>query len=646
MSTLVQRAQDYLQAGGFVARRAGANFLEFQRAAGGGEPERILLWADDQPLPASQSLADGDRAMRDQREAALLQAFETEMRTAPSATGYYLVNRRLGLSQKFVTEATRLLGNRGGIRVPIEFFDTAYKIDGTDARRARSVLSDMLTLSDRVKRVAQPFSIRRGLDPNAREEVEGDLVEYLETALLEPNQGPKLRFIDGGAGSGKTVAFNALVASLYREFIEAKKSRDGRCRPIVFLPDHIRGKQIGYIEDIVAAMAETDVADVASPAQFGWLLQNGFSLWMFDGLDEFYANSSDFFQYIDAALSAPGSQAQFIICTRHSLFSSSPQMRAFIERKLAEDKTVEIYELAPWTPNAWREMAWLELENGRSGAKQSARVNAFLSALDKPKEIAELARLPFYCRVLLDRFKLDGTLPNDEFDVLSFVIDRMIDREHSKKIFRWRDFLDIDVLSEAFAAEVAELDPSFLEESKLRATITTMLDTAGRELLMELIGGLAHLQRRTPAAPAVGAGFSVEDVRELFGNSYVAVDPTDPELKRLMTVVVRFAFFGPGRKAGTVDFTHPILGDYLAARYAAAMLQREAAAGGHDAAAQTALVARAIGAAEIGPQSVFLRYLAREARHDKAVRSLLERAQAHLGRSKSALGEALQHILR
>ena len=46
---------------------------------------------------------------------------------------------------------------------------------------------------------------------------------------------------------------------------------------------------------------------------------------------------------------------------------------------------------------------------------------------------------------------------------------------------------------------------------------------------------------------------------------------------RRLTALVQFAFFGAGRHAGTVDFTHPILAGYLAARYALILLRRGAA---------------------------------------------------------------------
>ena len=313
MTILAQQARSYLEAGGFWLVRERAGALHLQRESR-GKSEHILLWCDEEADSNGR-----DSSVRRRRETDLLCNFEREMRAAPRAVGYYLVDRRLGLSQNFVTEATRLLGSSGGIRVPAEFFDTAYKIDCAEARRARSAIGDVIALFEKVRRVAQPCSVRSSLAPGSRRDLHHDLVEYLETSLLHANPLPKLHLIDGAAGSGKTVAFNALVAALHRGFIAAKRARQDLLRPIVFLPQHLRGKSIGYVDDILAAVADTDVADLTSPDQFKWLLKHGRSLWMFDGLDEFYGGSPDFLSFLEEALTTRGSQAQFVICARDSL---------------------------------------------------------------------------------------------------------------------------------------------------------------------------------------------------------------------------------------------------------------------------------------------------------------------------------------
>ena len=121
-------------------------------------------------------------------------------------------------------------------------------------------------------------------------------------------------------------------------------------------------------------------------------------------------------------------------------------MRGFLERQMQRGAAVEVYELAPWGPKAWEEIAWLELEQGRDGAKCSKKVVQFVSALQASPTLADLARLPFYCTVMLDAYRAGKGLPKDELELLQSIVDRMVEREHGKDLFRWRDFVDLDAL--------------------------------------------------------------------------------------------------------------------------------------------------------------------------------------------------------
>ena len=265
----------------------------------------------------------------------------------------------------------------------------------------------------------------------------------------------------------------------------------------MFLPEHLRGRQVGYVDDVIAAVAETDIAELTTPEQFKWLLKNGHAIWMFDGLDEFYAGDSDFFSFVEEALNAPDSRAQFVICTRDSLLGSSPAFRAFLERQLAAGDTTEIFELSPWTSEAWRALAWLELEGGREGALDSPRVERFVATLERSSEIAALAQLPFYCSVMLSHFHGNGDMPHDELDVLDLLVDSMIRREHGKSVFQWQDFVDVEALAQSLEDEAVRLEVPVPDGDDLEAAVCRLLDEQAPELLFELIGGLAHRLRRT-----------------------------------------------------------------------------------------------------------------------------------------------------
>lgn len=627
-------ARSYLEAGGYQVRREASGFLDLVHPqATGGRPARLLVWSDDAELAASDTLNPAERAGRDKREEALTAAFRKELDAAPGAVGYYLVPGMRGLSSAFTKTAPAIL--RGGIRTPVLFFDTDYKVEMAGGSKVRSALGLILDQAARTRRAAQPFVIRRGLGPSDCTPGGADLVEHLETALTDPGRGARVRLIDGAAGSGKTVAFNALLLASFEEFKAAKASRTLRRRPIAFLPAHIRDEPIGYVDDVLDATSQAEMAQAVEADQLRWLLKHGHATWMFDGLDEFYAGDNDFFAFLEAELADPASQAQILVCTRDSLLSSNPAMRGFLERQFKRGGAVEVYELAPWGPKAWEEVAWLELEQGRDGARGSRKVTQFVAALQASPTLAELARLPFYCTVMLDTYRAGKGLPKDELELLGSIVDRMVEREHGKDLFRWRDFVDIEAL--AAAVDEANNDGEPVKApttSEMHGMLAEVLDGAGREALFELIEALAHQHRRNPAAGAGALG--VDDMRGVYGRAYASGDLADPDMERLLTLLVQFAFFGPARQPGAIDFTHHILADYLAGRYAVRLLRgvldRPVPAGGApsgrpsvaDSVRPISAFRQAIGTAPFADGSLFHRTIAQEVARDAGLRALVQ----------------------
>jgi hypothetical protein len=607
----------------------------------------VLVWSDDTALAPARELTATERAERDTREEALLAAFRKEMAAAPGAVGYYLVAGTRGLSATFAKTAPTVL--QGGIRVPVQFFDADYKADSARGGKVRSALGMILDQAARTRRAAQPFLIRRGLATQNCAPGGADLVEHLETVLRDAGRGARVRFIDGAAGSGKTVAFNALLHASFEEFKEAKAGHILRRRPIAFLPEHIRGEAIGYVDDVLDAAVDADMAQAVEPEQLRWLLKQGFASWMLDGLDEFYAGDNDFFAFLEAELADPASQAQILICTRDSLLSSNAAMRGFLERQLKRGSAVEVYELAPWGPKAWEEIAWLELEQGRDATKGSKKVMQFVSALQASPTLADLARLPFYCTVMLDAYKAGKGMPKDELELLQSIVDRMVEREHGKDIFRWRDFVDVEALAAAIdEATVGEQGSAAAKGADTRAMLAEVLDGEGRGALFELIEGLAHQHRRHPSAAADSGALDVDDLRGFYGRVYASADLADPEVERLLTLLVQFAFFGPARQPGAIDFTHHILADYLAGRFAVRLLRsvidRPAFAGEPgvgsglaDATRHISVFRQAIGTAPYAAGSLFHRTIAREMAQDAALRGLVDSLRgADPGRSNVA----------
>lgn len=638
----------------------------------------LLVWADDDVQAASSTLREQERAGRNARESELVAEFEREMAQAGSgARGYYLVLRRRGLSQAFISDATRILG--GGVRVPIEFFDSDYKSDQASARAARrSVMDGLLDEAATVRRIAQPFRLRTGLAPGDVKDVPGDLVEHLETAMMEAPQQPLLRFIDGGAGIGKTVAFNAIVKRLTDEFKEAKQQRTvHRLRPIVFLPEHLRAQQedeinarlsrdgrltdvvaatelqgqVRRVEELINATISSDMASVVKPEQLIWLLREGYSVWMFDGLDEVYSGDNRFFEFIGRILDAPGSRAQIVLCSRDSLISASGPVRAFLEARLATGRSIEVYELAPWGPAAWTDIAAMELEHGRAGAASSQKVRGFVSALSGSPALAELASLPFYCRVLLDHFRQHGALTGrgrglDEFDLIEMVVEKMLVREHGKGLFDWSDF--------AGATGIGDVDPGAIESGRTlwmglppedARRLIELIDDAGRDALLEMMGALAWIHTRTDG----GGELEAATIESIFEQSYGPPVTRDRQSRHLLTAMVQFAFFGKARASGAVSFTHPIVADYLAARYIVSLLQREADAPPNRQARDAGNVVRqALGNRPLAPGSALVRFARREAAQNPALAAYLtearERAEAGATVAEAFLSAVLEDL--
>ncbi len=654
MLPLYKATTRYLVRGGYRIEDASPGFAIAQYAGENlrDRPERILLWVGDDTLPASRALNTTGRDIRSSREDALLRDMIAEMQATQDAVGYFVVPNRQGYSADFISTATDTLqrggrDRRGGMRIPSEFFDTDYKMDTRSGRAAKA--SALGRLFDRVRsrhRVAQPFMRRTGLRPNDRRMVEGDLVEHLDLLFRDPVTRPTLRIIDGPAGSGKTVAFETLVVALYDEFIEAKKKQVGRPRPIVFLPDHIRGEAIsGYVDNVIDAAMEAEAAKPVEAEQLRFLLSQGYSMWLFDGLDEFFGNDNNFFEYLGSELANPESRAQVLICSRDSLLTSSTALHAFVQAQLAKGSAIELYELAPWGPEAWRKVAWMELEAGMTGRETSARVNGFVDALAASTELSQLATLPFYCIVLLDEFRKSSALPTDPLAVIDTIIDRMLTREGDKLVFEWRDFVDLDVLEDGTEAHESMATGTLADGHHGKTTIEHILDKTGRENLREMLGAIAHQRTRQTDMSDI----EIADLRNVLGPSYMdgtlAADDTD----RVLTSVVQFAFFGAGKKAGAVDFSHPILAEHLAANYGLGLLRAAAervakmpsASSLSRASAIKGAVRQALGTAKLARDTVFFRAFARGIAREPALLEFLTAARGLLGKDERRLSVSL-----
>ena len=541
----------------------------------------------------------------------LLSQFQSARTEHKKNQAYLIVPSLKGFSKDF----TDIARQKHAIKIltAVQFFDTIYKDEATETfggaieakKGAKTVFRNLYSQDVLKFRVHQPFHKKLNIAEDMDIETGDDLLESLLDDLATFPEKPLLRIVVGNAGAGKSIFFQALFTKLYDNFLQKKKSHIIAPRPIPFLPEHVQDheEKINTMDDLVNAVIEADVAGAAGPTLFEWLHENGYATWLFDGLDEFYAESDDFFPWLEDSLEH--GKSQILICVRDSLLTSSDKFVGFIENYIKKETKaqIDIYELTPWDHKARTTLAWLKLE-GRLPEKpdaQSPRVEGFLTKIDRP-EILELASLPYYCDLLLDQYqRKQDNLPEDEFELLDLALESLINREEKKVVFNWDVFIGREIYLRAMSViddEGAQKFQDFKEQQKLEKVLTDI----GRDRLIELLGYLAHSLRCAVRYPAE-SGISVEDVKAL-GEVYTEFGISQQVEPRVIASLVHFAFFGPGAQEGTIKFTHELMADYIAGRYALNNIINHFKQADH--------IGQMIGIRDDFEQSLFARYLAKE----------------------------------
>ena len=384
-------------------------------------------------------------------------------------------------------------------------------------------------------RVAQRYTAESA----AGEQREGD--DLLDTLFAELRSvgAPKVRVVVGRAGSGKSVLFNSLFHRLYEEFLDFKRRRVLRPRPVPFVPHHLRDAGVPRLPHVIDSVLHAEVAFPVAQRTFRWLLTQGFGTWLLDGLDELYAGDGEFFDYLTDFVTAAGSRAQVTLFCRDSLLSTSDTFEEFRELCGASD-LLTIYRLSEWDRRAKRAFAWLELEGRpeRNGEPASPAVGRFLRDLEAAPALDALSGLPFYCKLLLEEFR-DGHLQDheDEVSLLDFVVDRMIRREVDKGL------LDLD-----------------------------LLEGNGLDDWLEVI-----------AVSYVGDGRSEVDREQAMEYGRLVVrDGVEPEQQEhLLLSLLQFPLFRDTAGRAQFAFSHDMIAEALAARGYLRTLARDAVAVGH-----------------------------------------------------------------
>lgn len=595
--------EGFLAADGYAVERPAAHCFAGVREEAGSPTQRRYVWFTD---PVAGVVPDADGLLAD--FAAAREQLDA------SSQAFFVTPSLEGIGTAFRQQAA---ASGIGVRVPVQFFDTPYKADDDGAfgagrgREARSVFDAFVREHRNLDkaRVPQPFEALSALGGAVGGFAAGeDLLAHLAAEMTEAPEGPRLTIVMGNAGAGKSVLFASLFSLLNRQFSAEKKAQRSASRPVLFLPEHIRDCSVATLDGLLEAVAATDAASATRPSLMRFLNRAGFTTWMFDGLDEFFAGETDFVEALAASLT-PGSRAQTLICTRDSLLTSSSGLRDLIDRHIGDGR-VRLYELARWQRPSQRALAFVR-RVGRlpkpDEVGEPANVADFLAVLDRSEAAAELATLPFYCDLLLAEGAKEADSPKDELDLLARVVDGLIDREAGKLEggelgFRWdvfsgaENFVEMAEMVEAWGADA-------FAGARDRERLQAALEAIGRDRLMELIEGIAHQMRMTVAYPNEVQGLATEDIEDL-ANFYLDVGVAPTLEPRVLLAVVQLAFFGPGDGEGQVRFAHEIVADYLAARHAMRMIRS------HPESADA--IGQALGVRRDLDRSIILRFLARE----------------------------------
>ncbi|NMC35226.1 MAG: pentapeptide repeat-containing protein [Veillonellaceae bacterium] len=513
MRDLNQLVQTYLRAAGYHLLDQTSNLVIADKLAFAGDRDTRLVWI----TPPNTKIKDFVTL-----EHQLLRDFDEKTSIYPNARCHLVSHHRDGFSRNFRTEAKSM-----GIThlVPAQFFDTPFKHE--ESPESASAIKTLLNKDLLNRRVPQPFSI---LENGSTKPHSSDLLKHILDELIGTdawsNKNPCLRIIVGAAGIGKSVLFGSLFNNLYHHFIDQKTRQRKFYRPIPLIPDYLHSSSIIRYEALIDNFMNTDVAVQMSRGSFEWMLENGFSIWLFDGLDELYAGDIDFFEQLLDILTRPDSMAQIVICARDSLLSSSENFANFVQEFSSNShEMIKIYKLNDWDDSSRRIFTWFYFED-RYPQKdiEPPKIKQFLDKTRQSKSLKILSGLPYYCSLIIEEFNRDQTMDFDnDFTLLEHVISGIIQREVEKGLLK-RDFFEKDGLDE-------------------------WIETIALELYSENYKGLLKSKIEEYAQLVLRP--------ELLGKEYADI----------LQTLIRFPLFIQGIKPGVITYKHELLCEYLAGKY-------------------------------------------------------------------------------
>ena len=501
MSTLKDQVKSYLDTLGFAFPMQREELVVADKIGFGGIRDTYVIWV------VEETDSEEDRG-RIQRK--VLDEANEMVKQYPDARLWMITWTFGGFSRDFLDQCDVLHVNR---RVPIQFFDSPFRYE--ESSEVHSAIKTLLQFS-LASRIKQPFEfVTNGDDSNG----EDDLLEHLWQEYRTGAE-PGIRIVVGPAGVGKTWLFRSLFAQLYSQFQEQKRRLEVFPRPIPLIPEYVHRAGSLRTRDVLRSFIQSEVASPVGQPTFEWMLLNRYAVWLFDGLDELYAEDKDFFLDLTDLLTREKSQANILVCARESLLASCETFFQFMD-DFSDDPHIRVYKLKRWDQESKRQYARLYLDTPED--------SNFLSYISSTDSIRELSSLPFYCDMLRQNFE-QGKQEDfiDEFDLMEFIVLQMIEREKEKGLIREDDF-QRNGLIEWLEAVVSDFYASNL------------------------------------------TGVDREVVRE-YARYILSPHLSDEELEDAITGLVQFPFFSKGSDAGLLTFEHELVAEYLAAKYYAGRL--------------------------------------------------------------------------
>jgi hypothetical protein len=399
---------DFLIADGYRLLRAPASHrISAERKLRVWKKEKLELW-----LPVREQIRI--------EAAAVLEELRSVKRQKPAATCIVLLPSMTSLGTNFVKDATAVSSY---VRSFAYFFDAAFRqtdqanlgVGTGKGSQAASYFRKSLLRPELIGgsvtggdtgepvlwRVPQQFFIRDGLEPQQRSALRTtDLFDELTGYITDRSSLPRVTFVIGAAGIGKSVVFSALFTWLYQEFQKAKLQQKEGIRPIPVLPDTLARAPSYSTAKLFAAICETEGAQATRQELLDWSLKSGRCVLMFDGLDEFFSEQDDFFSEMKKRYFSQRGQSHILVFFGDSLLATSNNLRRLVSELLSFQRVqTRIYELARWdadvgtkTDDPRRALIWLRLEGRRPipGQQETAKTTAVLEKMRNHSDLLPL----------------------------------------------------------------------------------------------------------------------------------------------------------------------------------------------------------------------------------------------------------------